>query len=109
MAGRAAHAAPPLITNARVGTSLSTDQRTKRYLLSMGFRVACFIGAIAAPLPWNVVLFVSAAIVPGVAVLLGNAKDNRPAPIVLPHDEVPHLALTAGEIVRGEIADEEDA
>lgn len=106
MAGRAGTAKPPLITDARWSTSLSTDQRMRRYVLTMLFRVVCFIAAVPSPPPWNVVLFVSAALLPGIAVLLGNARDNRPAPVA--SDDEPQLgrpALTVGEIIRGDVED----
>lgn len=107
MAGRAEHARPPLITSARFGTSLSTDQRAKRYIITMVFRVVCFFAAVIAPLPWNVVLFVVAALLPGVAVLLGNAADNRPEPTASPLDEAPRLELTTGEVIHGEVQEDD--
>ena len=106
MAGRA-HGAPALITSARPGASLSTDQRTKRYLISMAFRVVCFLAAVAAPTPWNLVLLVAAALLPGIAVLLANAKDNRPSATVA-EDEAPERpALPTGEVVRGDVIGED--
>ena len=108
MAGRG-HAAPALITSARHGASLSTDQRTKRYLISMAFRVVCFLAAVVAPTPWNLVLLAAAALLPGVAVLLANAKDNRPdAPAVDDEDVPVRLAITAGEIIAGDVEQEDD-
>lgn len=105
MAERATADRPALITSARVGTSLSTDQRARRYVITMLFRVVCFIAAVISPLPWNVILFVAAAVLPGIAVLLGNARDNRPSALV-GDDEEPRLAITAGQIVHGEVEDE---
>lgn len=107
MAGRAVPARPSLITSARFGTSLSTDQRAKRYIITMLFRVVCFIAAVVAPLPWNVVLFVAAALLPGIAVLLGNASDNRPEPTASPLDEAQRLELTTGEIIEGEVQEDD--
>lgn len=108
MAGRV-HAAPSLITSARPGASLSTDQRTRRYLVSMAFRVAFFLAAVVAPTPWNVVLLVAAALLPGVAVLLANAKDNRPGTAVTGDGEPPELpSLTAGEVIQGDVEQEDD-
>ena len=103
MAGRE-HAPPSLITSARHGASLSTDQRTKRYLVTMGFRVACFLAAALAPTPWNIVLLGAAALLPGIAVLLANAKDNRPdAPAPAIEPAAPQRALGSGEVVPGDI------
>ncbi len=106
MAGRAAHARPPLITSARFGTSLSTDQRAKRYIITMAFRVVCFISAVFAPTPWNIVLFVAAALLPGIAVLLGNASDNRPEPTASGAEEAQRLEITTGEVVEGEVQED---
>ena len=107
MAGRGATARPPLITSARFGTSLSTDQRTKRYIVTMSFRVVAFLAAVVSPTPWNAVLFIAAALLPGIAVLLGNATDNRPPPLADPDedDAATRPALTTGGVVRGEVDD----
>ena len=105
MAGRVPAQSPALITSARFGTSLSTDQRARRYVITMSIRVVCFIAGVASPLPWSGVLFVAAALLPGIAVLLANARDNRPSAVVTDDEESP-LALTAGEIVPGEVDDE---
>ena len=108
MAGRVAPAEPSLITSARFGTSLSTDQRAKRYVITMLFRVVCFIAAVVAPIPWNVVLLIAAALLAGIAVLLGNARDNRPEPTASPDEDVPQrLELTAGEVVKGEVQEDD--
>ncbi len=107
MAGRAAHIKPPLITSARFGTSLSTDQRAKRYIITMVFRVVCFLSAVVAPTPWNVVLFVAAALLPGIAVLLGNARDNRPEPTASPDEGERRLELTTGEVIQGEVQEDD--
>jgi hypothetical protein len=68
---------PVLITNARQSKSLDAEQRNKRYLISMAVRVACFLGGVASPAPWNWVLFVGAAVIPPIAVMLANAVDLR--------------------------------
>ena len=107
MAGRAVPARPSLITSARFGTSLSTDQRAKRYIITMVFRVVCFIAAVIAPMPWNVVLFVTAALLPGIAVLLGNASHNRPEPTASRFEETQRLELTTGQIIAGEVQEDD--
>lgn len=108
MAGRVVPARPSLITSARFGTSLSTDQRAKRYIITMVFRVVFFLAAVVAPLPWNVVLFVAAALLPGIAVLLGNARDNRPEPTASPLDEeAPRLEITMGQVIEGEVQEDD--
>ena len=75
----------------------------------MLFRVVCFIAAVVAPIPWNVVLLIAAALLPGIAVLLGNARDNRPeAPVTFDEeDAAPRLAITAGEVVKGDVEQED--
>lgn len=82
---------PTLITDAQHGTTLSTDQRTKRYLWTMGFRVIAFLGAAVTPLPWNIALIAAAALLPGIAVLFGNARDNRLGPVARTESETAAL------------------
>ncbi len=95
---------PPLITSARFSKSLDADQRNKRYLITMAVRVASFLAMPFVPLPWNIVLIALAALLPGIAVILANAVDQRtpPAP-VLAAEPTHRLALTSGEIIRGEV------
>lgn len=94
------------ITDARPGATLSTDQRTRRYLWTMGFRVVAFLGAAITPLPWNVVLIAAAALLPGIAVLLGNMRDNRVSPVLAPTEPLPLPALEASEVVAGDVEDD---
>ena len=97
---------PPLITSARIGTSLDTAQRTRRYVATMAFRVLCFLGCMVVPLPWNVVLILLAALLPGAAVLLANAVDTRTPPPPPDAEPAAMLALTRGDVVRGEVDEE---
>ena len=94
---------PVLITSAPRAKSLDAEQRNKRYLLSMAVRVACFLGGVVAPSPLNWVLFICAAIIPPVAVMLANAVDlRRPA-------EAEHLGspvrpeLESGSVIPGSV------
>lgn len=95
-----------VITDARRGTTLDLQARTTRYLITMGFRTACFVGMIFVPGVWKLVLLVGAALLPGIAVLFANAEDrhqspmndNRPDPWTPP-------AITSGEVVEGEVVD----
>ncbi|MFV0452149.1 MAG: DUF3099 domain-containing protein [Propioniciclava sp.] len=96
---------PTLITDARHGATLSTDQRTKRYLWTMAFRVAAFLCAAFTPLPWNLVLVAAAALLPGIAVLLGNARDNRVGTTAPTEDT--RAAIGPAPVVPGEIDDSE--
>ena len=96
---------PVLITNARQSKSLDAEQRNKRYLISMAVRVACFLGGVASPSPWNWVLFVGAAVIPPIAVMLANAVDLRH-----PHetaDEAPPVRpeLETDTVIRGTVED----
>lgn len=103
----AVHTRPTLITDARHGTTLSTDQRTKRYLWTMAFRVAAFICAAFSPLPWNVVLIAAAALLPGIAVLFGNARDNHIGAVAT--DDPSRPALETSPAIRGEVDPETGA
>lgn len=97
---------PPLITSARIGRSLDTSQRTRRYVITMVVRVLCFVCGMFAPLPWNLVLLVTAAFLPAAAVLLANAVDHRTPPPPVDTETPDRLALTSGEVVPGEVDEE---
>lgn len=96
---------PALITSARISRSLDADERNKRYLITMAFRVICFLSGCLAPQPWNWVLFTAAGVLPSIAVLLANAQDRRTPPPVdpVPMTETNALALTTGTVVTGEV------
>lgn len=99
---------PALITSARAPRSLDTGERTRRYFLSMAVRVVCFISACFAPLPWNLLLFVGAAVIPGVAVILANAVDRRTPPAPAPQEAAPDLpALPGGLVIPGDLDEPE--
>ena len=78
------------------GTPLSVEQsgRTRRYLVSMGIRTLCFLGAIVVGGPMRWVLIVGAVCLPYVAVVFANAgkEQKRNAPTVGAH-EVSRAAL----------------
>jgi hypothetical protein len=70
------------------GRSLSDDvsARTRRYLISMAARTACFIGCVVsfvvlknAILGW--ILFVGALLLPYVAVVVANGQRQRTTPV----------------------------
>ncbi len=65
------------ITNAGVGLSEEQAGRQRRYLISMGVRTMCFIGAILASGPLRWVLFFLAVVLPYVAVVIANAGRER--------------------------------
>ena len=96
---------PVVITTARRAKSLDANERNRRYLWTMGVRVACFLGGVMSPHPWNWVLFIGAAVIPPMAVMLANAVDLRrpdesaePAPTGRPQ-------LEPGEIIKGSVED----
>ncbi len=94
-----------LITSAKKSRSLDADERNRRYLITITFRVIAFVTGSFAPSPWNWVLYGAAAFLPVMAVLLANAIDKRSPPIVT-DDETPlRLALTGGDIVPGHVED----
>lgn len=103
------------ITSAGMPRSVDRGKRERRYLITMGFRVACFIGAYFAPGPWRWVLLGAAAILPGIAVVLANAVDEKRIAQATP--ESPQQGLTAPEpsrpdpseeIITGEVVRESD-
>jgi hypothetical protein len=69
--------APVSITSARTGRRADIRRRETRYLLSMGVRTLCFVGAFFASgvLRWTLV--VAAVILPYIAVVIANATDRR--------------------------------
>jgi DUF3099 family protein len=97
---------PVLITNARRARSLDADARNKRYLLTMAVRVACFLGGVASPTPWNWVLFIGAAVIPPVAVMLANAVDLRRGPDAADEQSADRRELTSGGVVPGSVEDD---
>jgi hypothetical protein len=75
MAGKAA----PVYRITGAGAALSEEQsgRTRRYLISMGIRTLCFLGAIVVGGPLRWVLIVGAVCLPYVAVIFANAGKER--------------------------------
>lgn len=71
------------ITTASESPSADIAHRQKRYVISMGIRTLCFIGAVfARHIPWLcVILIIAAFLLPYVAVVMAN----RASPI-LPGD-----------------------
>lgn len=61
------------ITGAPTALSEDLRGRTRRYLISMGVRTACFIGAVVASGPLRWVLIVAAVLLPYLAVVFANA------------------------------------
>ncbi|MBN9103423.1 MAG: DUF3099 domain-containing protein [Propionibacteriaceae bacterium] len=93
---------PVLITSARLSKTLDNAARRRRYLWTMGVRVACFLAATVTPLPWNLLLLVAAAVLPTIAVMLANAVDQRTLPEQQAepsaHPELPERGLVKGVV-----------
>ena len=80
------------------GAALSEEQsgRTRRYLISMGIRTLCFLGAIVVSGPMRWVLIVGAVCLPYVAVIFANAgKDARRRSTIAVSPEQKRPALPA--------------
>lgn len=71
------HRQAELITDAQAGASADLRSRQVRYLITMGFRVACFIAMIWVPSPWRWILLGAAVVLPYIAVLFANQADQR--------------------------------
>ena len=73
--------APIRITTATTSRADDIDARQKRYLLSMGIRSACFIGAVVsfiAGVGWLwPILIAGALVLPYIAVVMANATTTR--------------------------------
>lgn len=93
-----------MITSATPGRTLDIDTRQRRYFITMGIRVACFVALIFVPGVWRWVCLGGAAILPAVAVLFANNVDHRPLPLP-PDDDAPtQPALLSGPTIPGEVS-----
>lgn len=63
----------PTITSARRALHEDVDQRTHRYLVSMGIRTACLVLAVVVEGPLRWVFLAGAIFLPYVAVVFANA------------------------------------
>ncbi|CAL8977006.1 hypothetical protein CELL_02459 [Cellulomonas sp. T2.31MG-18] len=76
---------PPVHRITTAPPSLSADQsrRQRSYLIQMGIRVVCFVGAVATfhrvPVVVTVLLVIGAVVLPYTAVLVANAGRERQA------------------------------
>lgn len=97
------------VTDAQPGRSVDRHRRQRNYLISMGIRVACFIGLVVTPGPWRWLFLLGAAVIPAFSVMLANVS-SKPytmpeAPPDEPADER-RAELTTGEVIRGEVVDD---
>lgn len=96
-AARPGHGEVHRITTAQTGLTEDQRSRTTRYLVSMGIRTACFLGAVFTPSPWRWILLAGAVFLPYVAVVMANAgreSSSDPLQIVVRPD---HPGLGPGE------------
>ena len=92
------------ITSAKRSASEDLEMRQRRYLWSMLVRTVCFIGLVITPNPWRWSFLLGAAVIPAIAVVLGNAADRRTTD-TLPsrQDEEPHGELGPAITIHGEV------
>lgn len=96
---------PALITQARRPRTLDSAARQRRYLITMGIRLACVVSLVWLPGWWKLVAVAGAAILPVVAVLLANAMDQRTPASEPEPTETGRLAITGGIVVPGDVDD----
>jgi hypothetical protein len=79
------------ITQAQPSLSNEQQGRTRRYLISMGIRTACVIGAIFIPGWPRWVLIAGAVVLPYLAVVIANGGRDRtePTKVLGVHRELP--------------------
>ena len=78
--------------------------RQRRYLWSMLVRTVCFIGLVITPSPWRWSFLLGAAVIPAVAVVLGNAVNRRTTDTLSSqHGEKPHSELGPAMTIHGEV------
>jgi hypothetical protein len=83
------------ITEAQRPLSVEQSGRTRRYLISMGIRTACVLGAIVVPGWPRWVLLAGAVILPYLAVVIANAGRENDEPGDLGVSQSPLRALPA--------------
>ncbi|WP_114560638.1 DUF3099 domain-containing protein [Desertihabitans aurantiacus] len=106
----------PVITQASRGRSVDASRRQRNYLIMMGIRVLCFVGlwpARSNPV-LVLVLLLGAVLLPYLAVLLVNAKDQRhtaatpPPEQTAPAEPAPRPAVDQGPVtIEGEVVEDD--
>lgn len=97
-----------VITTARFSRTLDNNARRTRYLWTMATRVACFLAGTVTPMPWSLLLFLAAAVLPALAVMLANAIDLRAQPPATPGSQEPgRPELTSPRTLPGQVVDDE--
>lgn len=100
-----------VITDARHGRSKDLRGREIRYLITMSFRIACFVAMIFVPnTALRLALILAAALLPAIAVLFANAVEHRTAKLNPVERGEPEYrrALTqeSTDVVSGEVVDD---
>ena len=86
------------ITDAPISTADEIGARQRRYLLSMGLRTLCFVGAIVVGSGWlRWVLVVAALVLPYVAVVMANAASPKVAGTMPEGPDLQHKSLPPGQ------------
>ena len=103
---------PTVITDARTGSSREMASREKQYIITMAFRMACFISIFFVDGWLRLVVLAGAVFLPFFAVLFANQADNKHRAGTVEHGEpTPAPQLTMGpaeaEVIEGELADEQ--
>lgn len=84
------------------------NRRRRNYAIAMSIRTGSFLALFFVPGVWKLVPLAAAAVLPVIAVMLANAIDHRPPAPFLEESQT-HLALPAGEVIRGEVVDESES
>ncbi|MCU0264651.1 MAG: DUF3099 domain-containing protein [Actinomycetia bacterium] len=77
MGGKSGRAPVYSITGAQRSLSDDLDSRTRRYLIAMGIRTVCFVGAVVVQGPLRWVLVAGAVVLPYLSVVFANAGRER--------------------------------
>lgn len=86
--------------------------RQRRYAITMVVRTACFVWMYLVRNQglWVWVAMAGAAVLPGIAVVLANARENRTHPQDLNPVDEPEVALpmlAPGPVIKGTVVDDE--
>ena len=99
---------PSVITDARTGSSREMASREKYYIITMAFRMACFISMffLSGWIRW--VVLGGAVFLPIIAVLFANQANTKSTPSTVERGEPsPALQLTGGspaaDVIEGEL------
>lgn len=96
-----------VVTDAPTAHSDDLEMRQKRYAISMIIRTSCF-GLIFVFHSWwlRIPCVLGAAVIPAIAVVLANARDNRTPPAQKAGHEAEQVdapMITSGHVIPGEI------